>query len=426
MGWYYDWDKLGEIAGKPAAESGSNPSKDMMPGSNLLETHFQHNFTEISITDSNPPSLDAGPFIQALLDALEKEADTLSGIYHQLQELAGKFHTLGVQSIIKALVGILGEAVLKSVKTVVDALLGMLKQLGASVRQVLDTKLHIPIISDILNALGVDDISFIDLITRIAAAGFTVIYKLARHRAPFEDNETTRAIISASSWESLAALFHPSDDNALISKDVSQNTFQVGHSVAGIVLLIGIFPNALGAGEQADNAFSPPTTVIGLITTAAPAAADVLVPRDAIENLAIRVISSTTTGFTVLAKVVSSSGVQKFAAKHTKIKGMAVNDGRGTGAIVNTVLVLPALAVTGYHFYELNGKAKGSDRDAAIMGEVANLTGYISRVSYAVGVNDEEPDTNTAAIAVMSVANAVMAGLQIAEALMPMNIVEEL
>jgi hypothetical protein len=70
----------------------------------------------------------------------------------------------------------------------------------------LDTKIHIPIISDILNAIGVPEISFLDLFTWIGAAGITIVYKIGRGKAPFADDATSRALIQAQDWDSFSAV----------------------------------------------------------------------------------------------------------------------------------------------------------------------------------------------------------------------------
>jgi hypothetical protein len=48
---------------------------------------------------------------------------------------------------------------------------------------------------------------------------------------------------------------------------------------------------------------------------------------------------------------------------------------------------------------------------------VSNLTSYISRVSYTLAVNDDDPESKAIAIGVMAVANIAYSGLQTAEAI---------
>lgn len=110
-----NWSKLGHVAGKPAAESASNPLKDATPGSSLFQYHYFYNIGAISLkdailfdeNDNVRPPVDIGPFIHALLEALDQEAHMLSDTYDQLSELASKFQTMAVQDILRAIAGIL-------------------------------------------------------------------------------------------------------------------------------------------------------------------------------------------------------------------------------------------------------------------------------------------------------------------------------
>ncbi len=95
------------------------------------------------------------------------------------------------------------------------------------------------------------------------------------------------------------------------------------------------------------------------------------------------------------------------------MKNLKANDGRATGAVLNTILIIPSLVCTGYHFYELSKVSACSGRSAAIIGEVGNLTAYIARVSYCLAVNNvgnKEID-----IGIMAVSLVAKGGLQVAE-----------
>jgi hypothetical protein len=99
------------------------------------------------------------------------------------------------------------------------------------------------------------------------------------------------------------------------------------------------------------------------------------------------------------------------------MKSLKAADGRATGAIVNSILAIPALACTCWHFYELAQDSADSTRSAAIIDETANLTSYISRVSYTVAVNDPDPESKQIPIGIMALANVATGGLQTAEAI---------
>ncbi|KAF7631459.1 hypothetical protein AFLA_012316 [Aspergillus flavus NRRL3357] len=341
----------------------------------------------------------------------------LGTTYTQLKELAKDFSSMNVDDVLKRLAGILGDVVLSSARVVVDALLDVLHDMASAAVTLLDTKIHIPVITDILNAIGVPDLFFLDLFTWIAAVAYTVVYKIGKSEGPFPDSNEVQTIISATSWDQLAGMF--SGPSMSISPYMQKCIFVAGHSISGFLCLTGDFVNAFEAeAETGDNPFSTPSAIMGFIAAGSQGASDLLVPKDAIENKAVSTISTITTCAVIAAKVVFSSPAQKRfgAPEGSKFKPLAVADGRATGAIVNSILVIPALVVCGWHFYELSTKPAGATRSAAIVGEVSNLASYISRIAYAVAVNDEDPSSKQVPIGIMAVSNLACAGLQAAEA----------
>jgi hypothetical protein len=441
-----DWSPLGDAAGSPAASSASNPMQGQTAASQHLNHHFQNNAGNISIVGDSP----APDLLQSLIDdlftALSNEGKVLDGVIDQLQQLASDFSSLSVEQVIKRLVGILADAVLSSVQVVIDAILDILTDIAAAALQLLDTKLHIPVISDILNAIGVPDLSFLDLFCWIAAAAYTIVYKIAEGVAPFPDDQTTTFLSTASSIDDLVQAFntpaapapapspHPAamavapavgaeGDAAAagpipIPDNVAGAVFRAGHSFAGFFALMSCFVDTFEASElTGDNPFSTPSAVLGVLGGGVGGVTNVLVPRYPIENKYVSYSSTGTTVIRILAKLVFSGPLQsKFGASSGVMKSLAVGDGRATGAIVDAILVIPALACTGWHFYELSQQAASSERSDAILEEVSNLTSDVSRVAYAVAVNDDDPESREIIIGVMAVANVVTGGLQIAEA----------
>ncbi|OPZ92535.1 MAG: hypothetical protein BWY74_01537 [Firmicutes bacterium ADurb.Bin419] len=115
--------------------------------------------------------------------------------------------------------------------------------------------------------------------------------------------------------------------------------------------------------------------------------------------------------------IFSGPAQKKFGASEGVLRFLKAGDGRATGAVINSILVIPALACTCWHFYELSQDKASSARSAAIIDETANLTSYISRISYAVAVNDKDPESKQIPIGIMVVANVATSGLQTAEAI---------
>ncbi|MEU6586518.1 hypothetical protein [Nocardia sp. NPDC046763] len=60
-------------------------------------------------------------------------------------------------------------------------------------------------------------------------------------------------------------------------------------------------------------------------------------------------------------------------------------------------------------------KPAGGNRSIAIVDETSQITSYISRISYAFAVNDEDPDSRAVFVASVVGANVCTGGLQMAE-----------
>ncbi|RYC61262.1 hypothetical protein CHU98_g4934, partial [Xylaria longipes] len=306
-------------------------------------------------------------------------SQTRVAVYTKLQEVAIKITSLSVADAIKQIAVILGEGLLSSVRVVVDALLDVLSSVANTVIDPLDTNIYIPIISDILEAIGVPSISFFDLFAWIGAVSFTLVYKIANGDVPFPDNSDVNALKSASSWDELAGLFGKSADGTSATKDrtvtlpheVEKVVHIAGHGVDGFTTLMGCFLVRFEAEfPTGDNPFSLPGAILS--------------------GLGLALI-----------------GVAEF---------LGVNNGRATSAIIDSILIIPEMLVTDWHLYELSQKPAGTERSAAIVGEVVHLTSDGARISYAIAVNDPYPVTKQGAIVVTLACRVVTAGLQTAEA----------
>jgi hypothetical protein len=427
-----DWSPLGEAGTTPASSSTSNPAQGQTSGSSLMANHLRDHSANITVLGGEPSIDIVQSLIDDLLTALSNEGAVLSAVYEQFTELAEEFATLSVGDIIKRIAAILVDGLLSSVQVVVDALFNVLYSIASSIAGILDTKIHIPVISDILNAIGIPDISFLDLFTWVAAVGCCVVYKVINGVAPFPDDANSQALISAASWDSLVALFAPasaSDKAAthdasglpiVLPKTVQTVVYIFGHITSAFCVFIGnIFDIFESLEETGDNPFSTPSAVLAAIGAVVDAATCVLVPKDPIDFQPVSIYNSGVSAAVILCKILFSGAVQeKFATAKSGFKNLAVNDGRAVGAVVNCVLIFPAFYCSCWHFYELSEKPAGKERSTAIVGEVANMCSYLSRLSYAVAVNDPEPVVKTASVIVMGVSNVAVCGLYAAEALL--------
>jgi hypothetical protein len=438
-----DWSPIGESAGKPAVGSASNPMQGQSAASQHLNHHFQNNASSISVTGDLPIPDVVQNLIDQLFTVLANEGNILSQVIDQLGKLASDLSSLSVDQVLCRLAGILAEGVLGSAQAVIDVILDILIAVAETVVLLLDTNIYIPVVSDILSAIGVPEFSFLDLFCWIAAVGYTVVYKIAKGTAPFPDDPTTTVLSSASIDELRQAFSNPTPATPVPLKtaaalnrsvaatppapgtgmvpmpaSVAEAVFIAGHSLGGFFALMSDFVSTFEAAEESgDNPWAIPSAVVGAAGGGCVGITNVLVPRDPIQNVYVSTASTITTVIRLIAKGLFSGPAQgKFKAATNITRYLAAGDPRSTGAYVDAVLTIPALACTGWHFYEIAEQSPTKERTDAILEEVSNMTSYISRVAYAVAVNDDDPESRAIEIGVMAVANLATAGLQTAEA----------
>ncbi|KAF4454641.1 gamma-glutamyltranspeptidase periplasmic precursor [Fusarium austroafricanum] len=250
---------------------------------------------------------------------------------------------------------------------------------------ILDAPIRVPVVSDILEAVfpNFKILSFLYLICWIAAMSFTVVYTAIEKSPPFpKDNGYVQVIISAGTWEELVDEFGKS------GLSLQRTLFKANHSTAAFLGLVG---NPISSAEAMAEVNS-----LGTLSTCATVIKVVIAGSQAISDL-----------------LVSRFPVKNEVAK--KISFMSAADPRRVEAIADVILVLPRLAITGWHFYELTKDIAGETLTADILGEVSNLATHASKISYAVAVNDEDPDSRLIAVTSKAAFDDLYSGLQVAE-----------
>jgi len=430
-----DWSQLGNAA-TSTPNDGSTPDAGQSAPGSLLAHHFQGN-AQNAATLKPVPSVDPVPGpVQVLIDTLAEEGDTVSNLIAELQALAAGAGRMSVGELLEKLVAILADAVLESARHVIDALFDILYDVAKAAVSVLDTPIHIPVLSDILEEIGIPEFSFLDAVCWVAAVPVTIAYKLVTERAPFPDNAETTFLIDAPDWTTLEAAFaapavtaRPSALQApamlaaspmTISPETGRSVHVICHSVAGASGLVSAWLSSMEAAQEtAENPFGIPSAVAGILSGVSAGGGSALVPHDPIANQAVSYISTATTGIRILAKILFSGPAQKKMTGRVVLKNLTVDDPRGVGSIIDAVLVIPAYACTAWHFYELSKDPAGGTRSIAIVDETSAIMSGIARVSYCVAVNVDEPDTKAVAVGVLAVSSICTAGLQFAEA--PIN-----
>ncbi|KAL4731239.1 hypothetical protein ACLX1H_000202 [Fusarium chlamydosporum] len=201
-----DWSTPLEQTTGQTVSGKKDPTKGQTSGSQMLLNHYKSNASSLTVVGSPPANDSVQQLFDDLLTAVEQEGQSLYEAYNRLKGLATNFTSMYIDDVLKQLVDILANVFLSGMKTVGDATLNILCDLASTAFDALDTNIHIPVISDILNALGVPDLSMLDLFCWIPTVAYTVTYKIAHDSAPVSSTEAD-AIIGAESWDDLKALF---------------------------------------------------------------------------------------------------------------------------------------------------------------------------------------------------------------------------
>ncbi|KAH6974308.1 hypothetical protein BKA56DRAFT_689829 [Ilyonectria sp. MPI-CAGE-AT-0026] len=246
----------------------------------------------------------------------------------------------------------------------------------------LETKIHIPIISDILNAIGIPDLSFLDLLCWITALSYTVVDKIANNKAPFHDNADVQSIIFANNWETLQALLTQPSPPALVLfrqerpqnympeswhmfmvrrpqanslknelpiaptspgtippvfAEIANSIYIAGHKFASFCSLTAVYINYEeeiwtyedDESDEGDSWFPKnPWTV-----PSASYVADTALPKDPIQNAGWKMVSRSVTGAAATAKLAFTGPAQGFFETTYGLSSLAVNDPQATGEL---------------------------------------------------------------------------------------------
>ncbi|MCJ1316563.1 hypothetical protein MMC15_001884 [Xylographa vitiligo] len=459
------WPTFGSSGPAPLGSSSTSAAQSLTSPAQMLLGHFTDNADSMSLQSGLPGMSVAQDVVQDLLTALEQEGAVLGAIGQQLQALATEFTTMSANDVVKRMAGILADGVLSSAQVVIDCLLKVLCELSSFAMDLFTQKVHIPVISDILNALGVSDLSMLDLFCWIAAAITTLAY-MATHdgSAPFPDDALVNKISSIPDWTSLSAVLSPPPTQAAtsttkamvvnkfavraVSKDAQPQTtpavsndaqpqttpdfvgfnaqlaFMLGHGFAGDFQLIKTIIQPIEAlDSDSNNAFSVPCTVVGVLGAISAFIGNHLGFQQPVTPW-IFWMSTMTTGVTILAQIVFSGpvvrrlGLNAGPSSSIPPPKSIIDDPRKFSSYVNLYLAIPSFICSCAHLKELDSPAPGYDPEPSRLEEGSNMVNYLARWMYTMTVDQASSAERKAVTAVLlTVCNITNTALQLTEGL---------
>ena len=434
---------LGAQGGNSVSQNTSYQHGDSATGT-FLTHHFQANAA--STTFDSKPAGHSPSLLDPLLALVKKEYAAMEKLAGRVEALAEDITRLSGIELLTKLLGIIAEFGLASFRTIVEALIEVLQVVIKDAVDALDQPLYIPVVSDILESFGIPKFSILDVLCWMAGAATTIIYKLVTNKAPFPDNEHTRAILKVSNYDQLIALFNPPPSSSPapvnaarsvgaaavtpdtpVSEVIAEWTEEIKkfarenqrtiHDAAqfgsGLFTIIpGIYLDGLEAVKPAhENPASTWAGVFAAIGGALNGLATMVAPYHTVNDTMFNYLGKGTAGVRVATKLVFAGVAHKF-----KADAAYLNDMRILGAMIDVVLVIPALATSVQHFVEIDKVPAGGARSIAIVNEVGNLTGFLVRIFRVGAFMAKAPVPKAVAIVGMSVASACTGGLLIADA----------
>ncbi len=423
----------------------SSPAPEQSAPSAMLSYHYQNNADSTTMVGGDP-SGNAPAQDSSIADVFAREGDTVYAAVEQLLDLGERLPTMPLPDVLTELVAIVGETVLESARNILDVTLDLIAEIAPLVVSVLETPLHIPVVSDVLNFFGVPDFSFLDIVCWLGAIPATLLCKIATDAAPFPDNQQTADLIAAPDYPSLLRLFgvgapEPAAAGALTASPgpvtalaavqptpgEDKGAHIAGHTLAAACGLAGsavCLAESQGPPGTALSTWAGGLAILGGAGQGVAAyVVNQIVPIEPIKNTGMADFANVL--MIVRVSVKASGAVCSYLTKpkpeleeYPFGNEAQIEDWRGLTSFIDMLLALIAFIPSIYHLVELSPLPGTKDKSIAVIDETSNLTAIFSRVFYTMAVILPDPSARKATAVLMFVAGALTSVLQFAEAMM--------
>lgn len=413
--------------------AGPSPFTHMSSPALLMFNAFRDHGKDAKL-QSVPEASNAGQVLSVLAAAVYNEGAVLETSYHKLKALAVDIRSKSSQDILQGIIAVLTDSLLSSSQVVMDALLDVLQQASETVLDFLNSKIHIPVISDILGLVGVREFSIMDLFAWMGALAMTVTWEINRGRVPFagqgggssasyQTTDEVGLILSeadgaggAGSSDSFPIPKSFDDLMAYMSgkstpDSMKREVYELSFLLSGAFRLGGAVFQGIEA-ETESTGYGVLSGTIGLCSASCNGAGKILTPLKPIKSGLFSKHSTIVTTISILTKVYFS-GPASWTLGKVNAGALVLDNRRSFGAMIDTALAVHAAVDTVWHFHELFEGPAGAARSAALWDEGSNLADYLARILYMAAVNDPDRESRLVIIGAMSVANVGYAGLKV-------------
>ncbi|MEP0262391.1 hypothetical protein [Dokdonia sp.] len=382
----------------------------------FLQQHFTDNVSQLEDGEGiHAAKTGLVGLIDVLYTALMNQGTVFSSAIERIDTEILQKDPLNMKfgDLLKKIAAIVFDALINTAENFIDLIIDLFVLIARTAIEVIDEPIIFPIIHDILeDALGIKiRFSLLDIICMIGAVPATIIYKAALKKAPFsKDDGFSQKIIDATSVADLKASFSPTHQRQMtrsrsrneketssfipieFSHDVREIIFIVGHSISGIVGIIGsglVF--AQNATEFGAGPLETPIAILGAVSAGAAGITGLIAAPTPIKDPVWSLISSGASGATLLAKIIFKGISLGKGGFNTPDAGIAFEGTvKKVGAGVNSVIGVVAMTASVYHIVELSNTPKSTNRTLAVVIESGNMCGYLSRITEFAALVDPE------------------------------------
>jgi hypothetical protein len=307
--------KLNEWAGLPAvpgslsasvAAAGAAPGEDT-PQANWGNYHMQNGASGSGFNTKIVPG--TSPKLQEMLNELSKRLEEQGEIFKKAydtlnSQIIGKLGTLSADEILKRIVAVLGEILISSTENILIGVIDVMTIMVKGLLDLLDAPVEIPVISWLYKLITGNRLTLLDAACLVMAIPATIVFKVAANEAPFPDNELTRAMINAKSFNQLQQLLNPSRGNNLALKEMStRKALRMAARIAAGVSSVLVILLSIKKRSDPNNKTVKILNGIYSLGTRLPGAVNLLFPSND-EEAWVSWISRTELGLTGIKKII--------------------------------------------------------------------------------------------------------------------------
>ena len=400
---------------KEISEDNPTPSTSSVTDTFLMD-HYKENCGDTQIEGLEQlkqvfvSATSSKDFVAIFEELAEDEKAVFETALHQMLNIfEDDLTSKSIGEILKAIAGIMADSVIYSMKNVLDAMLELVKELILGIMEVVNKKIHIPVLSDILEDLfGIEPFLVLEVMALITASVVTPMYKLFAGK-PLISETTYQKVMAAHSLVELKTmkLACQGVPNKMLEAQVDHTLLDLcvaGHISSGFFGMLDVITHPVFLYSECSEAQIISAVLGGLSVGAGIFGYFMYSPYD---------VPKWMTGTKVFIKYIPLVGKIANAVKKPQIAGNLCF-GQCTNAVYAIGNAIDCIFL-GILIVEATKEEDANKRLVALLELPANILGNLVSVGDVITKYDKEPYSRAIIEGVREVVAFGNSGLQIAE-----------